>query len=164
MSFGDHLEELRSCMLWALVGVVAGAIVSLVFGKEILAIIFAPLLFVQNANGLPMELLALAPTAGFVAYLKIGILSGLIISMPWVLFHAWNFVAAGLYKNERNLVLKLIPASVVLFVTGVLFFVLHRFAPGAAFLHHLQQNFPDSRSREQQLSALDPPNAGAGRH
>jgi len=121
MSFGDHLEELRSCLMRAFFGVGIGAIVCLLFGKEILAIVFRPLLIVQDANGLQMELQALAPTAGFIAYLKIGFLSGLVLTMPWVIYQAWRFVAMGLYKHERRFVKKLLPASMALFVIGVLF-------------------------------------------
>jgi Tat protein translocase TatC len=121
MSFGDHLDDLRSCLVRALLGVVVGTIISLVFGKEILSIIFAPLFVVQAAHGLPPNLQALAPTAGFIAYLKIGFLAGLILTMPWVLYQIWSFVASGLYAREQRFVRRLMPASVGLFILGVLF-------------------------------------------
>ncbi|MGD2107936.1 MAG: twin-arginine translocase subunit TatC [Phycisphaerae bacterium] len=121
MSFGQHLEELRSCLIRGLAGVVLATIVALIFGKRILEILCLPLLFVQHVNGLPPHLQVLAPTAAFVAYLKIGILSGLILAMPWLLYQMWHFVATGLYKHERRFVQALIPVSVTLFVVGVLF-------------------------------------------
>lgn len=121
MSFGDHLEDLRGCLVKAIIGVVIGVIVSLIFGKEILEIICRPLLIVQHANGLPPRLQVLAPTAAFLAYLKIGFLSGLIITMPWVLYQIWAFVAAGLYAHERRFMRLLVPTSLGLFVVGVLF-------------------------------------------
>jgi len=121
MSFGEHLEELRSRLILALAGVMITTIVALIYGKDILAIICLPLLIVQQLNGLPPNLQVLAPTAAFVAYLKIGFLSGIILSMPWLLYQAWLFVATGLYKHERRFVHLLIPVSVGLFVTGVLF-------------------------------------------
>jgi len=121
MSFGDHLDELRIRMIRALVGAMIGTIVCLIFGKWILEVIFAPLLVVQYRNELPPQLQVLAPTAAFTAYLKIGVLSGLIISMPWVLYQIWAFVASGLFTHERRFVKMLIPASIGLFVVGVLF-------------------------------------------
>ncbi len=124
MSFGEHLEELRSRLILALIGVVLATIVALIFGKDILEIICLPLLFVQHINGLPPHLQVLAPTAAFVAYLKIGLLSGIIVSMPWLLYQLWLFVASGLYKHERRFVRTLIPVSVGLFVVGVLFLYL----------------------------------------
>ena len=121
MSFGQHLDELRSYLIRALVGVLICTIVALIFGRDILQIICLPLLIVQHINGLPPHLQVLAPTAAFVAYLKIGFLSGLILAMPWVLYQMWQFVATGLYQHERRFVRTLIPVSVGLFVVGVLF-------------------------------------------
>lgn len=121
MSFGDHLDELRTRIIRGLIGVVIGTIFSLVFGREILEIIYRPLLKVQYANGLSPGLQALSPTAAFSSYLKIGILSGLIITMPWVLYQVWRFVTPGLYRQERRFVRLLIPTSLGLFVLGVLF-------------------------------------------
>jgi sec-independent protein translocase protein TatC len=124
MSFGDHLEELRTCLIRAFLGVGVGTIVTLIFGREILSITFKPLFAAQVANGLPPSLQALAPTAGFLAYLKIGFLSGLILTMPWVLYQLWKFVASGLYKHEQRFVRRMIPGSLGLFVLGVLFLYL----------------------------------------
>jgi sec-independent protein translocase protein TatC len=121
MSFGDHLDELRNRLLRAIAGVVVGTIVALYFGKDILEILCWPLLIVQHANGVPPHLQVLAPTAAFVAYLKIGFLSGLILTMPWVLYQIWLFVISGLYAHERRFVRSLVPASLGLFVVGVLF-------------------------------------------
>ncbi len=121
MSFGEHLDELRQTLIWALAGVVVGTVICLAIGRHILAVLFQPLLIVQSYNGLPMELQALAPAAAFLAYLKIGFMSGLLLSMPWVLYQAWRFIASGLYPQERRFVRNLVPVSLLLFVLGVLF-------------------------------------------
>lgn len=121
MSFGDHLEELRACLIRALVGIALCAGVTLYFGREILHILYHPLLVVQFANGLQPQLQVLSPTGAFSAYLKIGLFSGLIVAMPWVLYQGWTFVASGLYPRERRFVRRLIPISGVLFAVGVLF-------------------------------------------
>ncbi len=121
MSFGDHLDELRGCVIKALIGVAIGTIGALIFGKQILQIICLPLLVVQYFNGLPPHLQVLAPTAAFTAYLKIGFLSGLIITMPWVLYQIWHFVSLGLYPRERRFLRMIVPISMGLFVLGVLF-------------------------------------------
>lgn len=121
MSFGDHLEELRNCVVLALGGVAACAVICLFFGLEILKIICLPLLAVQAANDLQPTIQALSPTAGFIAYLKIGILSGLILAMPWVIYQVWRFVVTGLYPNERRFFKWLIGPSALLFVLGVMF-------------------------------------------
>ncbi|MGB0716006.1 MAG: twin-arginine translocase subunit TatC [Phycisphaerae bacterium] len=121
MSFGDHLEELRSSVIQALVGVAICAGVCLFFGLQILKIICKPLLAVQAANGLQPTIQALSPTAGFIAYIKIGILSGLILAMPWVIYQVWRFVVTGLYPSERRFFKWLVGPSALLFTLGVMF-------------------------------------------
>ncbi len=70
------------------------------------------------------RLQTLAPADGFVSYMKISLISGLIVSSPWVFYQLWMFVAAGLYHNEKKYVHTAVPFSVALFVLGALFFLL----------------------------------------
>ncbi len=124
MSFGDHLEELRSSLIRALFGVALGTVVAFVFGRDILRVIIHPLLVVQLANGLPPILQVLSPTGAFSMYMKISFLTGLIVAMPWVLHQVWVFVATGLYRRERRFVKLVIPTSMGLFAAGVVFLYL----------------------------------------
>jgi sec-independent protein translocase protein TatC len=65
----------------------------------------------------------LRPADGIISYIKIALISGLILSSPWVFYHIWMFVAAGLYVHEKKYVHTAVPFSAALFVTGALFFV-----------------------------------------
>ncbi len=121
MSFGDHLEDLRSTVIRALVGVVIATVGALACGNGVLEIVFRPLWLVQRANGLQPNLQSLAPSDAFTAYLKMAVMVGLIVSMPWVLYQAWSFVAAGLYSHEKRFAKTLTFASSGLFVAGVFF-------------------------------------------
>ncbi len=121
MSIGDHLDELRKSLIRAMVGVVLGMIVGFTFGKEILGLICKPLLVVQVANGLQPSAQVLAPSATFLAYMKVGILTGLILAAPWIIYQIWTFVAAGLYRQERRFVTAILPGSFGLFALGVAF-------------------------------------------
>lgn len=69
------------------------------------------------------KLIVLAPADPFIGYMKISLISGLIISSPWVFYHLWMFVAAGLYANERRYVRIAVPFSTALFVIGAMFFL-----------------------------------------
>lgn len=142
MSFGDHLEELRSCMIRAIVGLFLGMAICLYFGKTILVVICHPLLYVQYANGLTPHLQALAPSAVFTAYLKIGFMSGAILAMPWLLYQIWVFIASGLYSYEQRFVKRLIPASIVLFFSGVLFLYFIVLPIVLHFFISFNKNFP----------------------
>src|SRR5262245_29513373 len=106
MSFGDHLEELRSCLIRALIGIALASAVALWFGRTVLAVLFWPLFMVQRANVMQPRLQSLSPTDAFSAYFKMSLLAGLIISMPWILHQAWRFVASGLYPRERQFARK----------------------------------------------------------
>jgi sec-independent protein translocase protein TatC len=69
------------------------------------------------------KLIVIAPADAFIGYMKISLISGLIVSSPWVFYHLWMFVAAGLYANERRYVRIAVPFSTSLFVIGALFFL-----------------------------------------
>ena len=121
MSFGDHLEELRTRLIRALLGIALATVISLIFAKRILAFILRPVLVVQLSHGQPAQAQALSPPDAFLTYLKMSILCGLIISMPWVLMQIWRFVSIGLYRREQRYVRMFAPASVLLFAAGVAF-------------------------------------------
>jgi len=121
MSFGDHLEELRSRLIRALLGVCLGTVLSLVFAKHVLALLYRPLLVVLDAHGLQPSLMAIAVADPFMSYLKMAVITGLIVSMPWVLYQVWMFVSAGLYHHEQRFVRLFGPVSLLLFAAGVAF-------------------------------------------
>ena len=57
----------------------------------------------------------------FYTHLKVAIIFGLLFTFPLVLYEAWKFVGAGLYKNEQRYVLTFLPFSLVLFTLGAFF-------------------------------------------
>jgi sec-independent protein translocase protein TatC len=61
------------------------------------------------------------PDEAFMIYLKVSVVTGLVLTSPWVFYQLWMFVAAGLYPHERHYVYKYLPLSVFLFVGGALF-------------------------------------------
>jgi sec-independent protein translocase protein TatC len=64
-------------------------------------------------------LVALAPLEAFMIYFMVCIVTGLVLSSPWVFYQLWAFVAAGLYRHERHYVHKFLPFSIGLFLGGV---------------------------------------------
>jgi sec-independent protein translocase protein TatC len=57
----------------------------------------------------------------FMTYIKVSLISGLILTSPWVIYQLWLFVAAGLYPHERKYVYTYLPTSIGLFLGGVVF-------------------------------------------
>jgi len=78
----------------------------------------------SGSFGVGSRLQTLAPADGFVSYMKISLIAGLIITCPWVFYQLWMFVAAGLYPNEKRYVHMAVPFSAILFVVGALFFLI----------------------------------------
>lgn len=66
------------------------------------------------------KLTTLKVEEGFMAYMKVCFLSGLLLASPWVFYQLWLFVAAGLYPHERKYVHVYLPMSIVLFLSGAL--------------------------------------------
>jgi len=123
MSLGDHLEELRWRLIYAIAGLVIATIICLFFGKQIFDFIQGPYTHLrQNYPELP-KLRYLGPSDAFVVYMKISLISGLIISSPWVFYQLWMFVAAGLFPHEKRYVHIAVPFCAILFITGALFFL-----------------------------------------
>ncbi|MFT5052322.1 MAG: sec-independent protein translocase protein TatC [Chlamydiales bacterium] len=62
-----------------------------------------------------------AASQGFFFYMRVCFMFALFFGGPVLLWQMWQFIAAGLYKRERNLTMRYFPLSVLLFVSGVLF-------------------------------------------
>jgi len=120
MSLGDHLEELRMRLIYALAGILVCAVLGLIFGSKIIAFIEIPYISVMGHEA---RLQILAPADGFISYMKIALVAGFIFSSPWVFYHLWMFVAAGLYPKEKQYVYLAAPFSAGLFIAGAAFFI-----------------------------------------
>ncbi len=121
MTLGEHLEELRARLILALVGFFIGVVACIIFGKHIISFIVGPYFRIVG-NDASSRLIILGPAEGFMSYMKIVMIAGLILSSPWVFYQIWMFVAAGLYPREKRYVYITIPFSVTLFIAGALFF------------------------------------------
>ena len=120
MSLGDHLEELRVRLILAIIGLVIAVIIALFFGKSIISFIEIPYV---NTMGKDARLQSLAPADGFISYMNISLVTGVIAASPWIFYQLWMFVATGLYPHEKRYVYRAVPFSTILFITGALSFI-----------------------------------------
>jgi len=135
MSLGEHLEELRRRIIYSLLGVAAGGIVGLVFGRWIILMMEYPYKVALAKLGQPAEQLAvLSVGAGFDLYMKTAMYCGLLIGAPWIIYQIWAFVSVGLLPRERRAVRFAIPFFVALFLCGATFFVFLVAVPALEFL------------------------------
>jgi sec-independent protein translocase protein TatC len=88
------------------------------FANQIYALLAAPMLAKLPAGG---QMIATAVTTPFFVPMKVAMMAAFVISLPHTLYQIWAFVAPGLYAHEKKLMLPVILASCVLFLTGMAF-------------------------------------------
>lgn len=118
--FVQHLFELRDRLLRSLYGI-AGVLAVLLFypGPSKLYDLLAMPLVKSLPEG--SRMIAVGVVSPFLVPIKVSVMAAIAVSLPWILYQIWAFVAPGLYKHEKKLVLPLVAASTVLFYTGAAF-------------------------------------------
>ena len=86
------------------------------------------------ANDSRVKIKAFGVPETFSIWLKASLVVGALLSSPWVFFHIWSFVAAGLYPHEKNYVHIFLPFSLGLFFLGAATAYLFVFGPVLKFL------------------------------
>lgn len=118
--FVQHLFELRDRLLKAMYGVVVILVVLLFYpGPSGLYDMLAMPLVKALPEG--SKMIAVGVVSPFLVPIKVTVLAAIGLSLPWILYQIWAFVAPGLYKHEKKLVLPLVAASTILFYTGAAF-------------------------------------------
>ena len=110
MPFLEHLAEFRSVLIHSAAACAIGAVAGWWLAPRVLEDLIART--VKHA-------LLLSPLEAFNERVKLALLIGLMLVMPYVLYRIWRFVVPGLLKRERSLVLPSALASMALFAIGV---------------------------------------------
>ncbi|MCE0494951.1 twin-arginine translocase subunit TatC [Vibrio salinus] len=113
-----HLIELRSRLL-KMIGAIFFVFLSLVYFSDNIYEFIASPLIARLPEGTNM--IATDVASPFFTPLKLTIVVALFISIPYVLYQIWGFIAPGLYKHEKKLILPLLVSSSFLFYLGVAF-------------------------------------------
>lgn len=114
----QHLIELRRRLVRVLIAFFALFIVLFQWSGEIYHWLAQPLLERLPAHA---QMIATDVTAPFFVPLKVTLLLAFLLALPYTLYQGWAFVAPGLYRHERRLILPLIVSSVLLFFAGIAF-------------------------------------------
>ena len=122
MSFLEHLDELRTRLIHSVIAVAAGCVIAFIFLDRVFDFVTRPMREMLPAGG---NLVQTEPAEFFMLYLKVGVLVGLLIATPYVIWQLWLFIAPGLYANEKRFAIPFV-------VLGTFFF-----AAGAAFSHYV---------------------------
>ncbi len=118
MPFLAHLVELRDRLLRIVLAVFIIFLGLFPFANELYLHVAEPLL-----SHLPegASMIATEVASPFLTPFKLTLVMAIFLAMPMVLFQGWSFVAPGLYRHERRVVMPLMVVSIVLFYTGMLF-------------------------------------------
>jgi sec-independent protein translocase protein TatC len=118
-SFWEHLTELRKRIIRALLGIIGGMAIVGVYSEEIYRKLMSPVL-----QALPPDQRALHYTSSlepFFVYFKVAMYGGIFVAAPIVLHQLWQFVAPGLYKREKKVVVPFLLFGTLLFYGGAAF-------------------------------------------
>ncbi len=112
MPLVEHLEELRHRIIFSIIAWVLASSAAYYFTPRLIGIF---------TGMVKTKLVFINPMEAFLAYLKIALLLGLFIALPFILYQALAFIVPGLEKHEKKWVLCLVPVAVLLFFSGALF-------------------------------------------
>jgi len=110
-----HLDELRKRIIICLLAVALGGCISFPFGNQILKVLRLPV------SNYIKELAFFSPQEAFMVYVKVAVVSGLIISMPIILLQVWAFISPAIEERFRRYSVIFILFSLVAFALGGLF-------------------------------------------
>ncbi|MGB7160489.1 MAG: twin-arginine translocase subunit TatC [Tepidisphaeraceae bacterium] len=121
MTVGEHLEELRRRMILSLIGFIIALCLCFWFAGDVVTYFCQPLKTALMKHDINPQLITDEVAEGFMVVIQISLVSAAAIASPWILYQLWQFVAAGLYPNERKYVTKFLPLSIALLISGMLF-------------------------------------------
>src|ERR1051325_6985656 len=115
MSFLDHLEELRWRLVKAVLGLLAAVIVCGIFSDWIVnQVILRP----GQLTNPPLKLINTIPYGQITFYMMVVLVSGLILSSPWILYQLWKFVQPGLRPSEQKYISSIVVFTTLCFLVG----------------------------------------------
>lgn len=116
MTFLDHLEELRWRIIYSLIGIVIGTIVSWIFID-----FFIEQILLLPAKQAGLKLQNLKPFGQLFIYFQVAIIIGLILSFPNVVYQLWKFIAPALKQKEKKYIKWIVIFTTFCFLSGVVF-------------------------------------------
>ncbi|MCC2954776.1 twin-arginine translocase subunit TatC [Massilia sp. IC2-477] len=119
-TFISHLVELRDRLVKASIGIAIACAALFIWPgpAQVYDLLAAPMIASLPPGA---KMIATGVVSPFLVPMKVTLLLAFILSLPWVFYQLWAFVAPGLYAHEKRLVLPLVISSSLLFIGGVAF-------------------------------------------
>ncbi len=116
--FVTHLLELRDRVMRAFIGVLVIFVCLFPWANDLYQLISEPLLEVLPDG---QNMIATGVIAPFLAPFKLTLVASIFLAMPVILYQIWSFIAPGLYKREKRILMPMVGSSVLLFYLGAFF-------------------------------------------
>ena len=115
MSILEHLDELRSRLIRIGIVLVVLVCAAWAFSDKILDFLLVPVREHLTKGG---EIVYITPVEPFMALMTASFIVALFFAVPYVLYEVWAFVAPGLYRHERRLVVPFLLSGTLCFAAG----------------------------------------------
>ncbi|WP_326524746.1 twin-arginine translocase subunit TatC [Sphingomonas sp.] len=109
----DHLIELRRRLLWCVASLLVGFFACFYFAKPIFSFLIHPLVVAGQEKVIFTQLFE-----AFLVQIKVAFFAAMMLSFPVIANQLWQFVAPGLYRQEKKALLPFLLATPVLFAAG----------------------------------------------
>ncbi len=119
MTILEHLTELRRRLISSLIAIGACTLAMLALAPQLFNLLREPL--TRLADRESVQLQVLSPVEMFLTYLKLSILAGLFLALPWVMLQIWMFVSPGLYRQEKRWIVPFVTLGSLFFAGGAAF-------------------------------------------
>jgi sec-independent protein translocase protein TatC len=113
-SLWDHIEAFRTHLLRSLLALTVAVVISFIFTQPLIHYLARPV------GGLE-ALKAIEVTESIGVFMKVALLSGVVLALPYIAFEFWLFAAPGLRPRSRSFGLIAIPLATLLFIGGMAF-------------------------------------------
>ncbi|PLX45052.1 MAG: twin-arginine translocase subunit TatC [Deltaproteobacteria bacterium] len=131
VSFTEHLEDLRATVIKSFLAMLAGFILCYIYSRELYGFLIIPLNEAMPKGG---QVAMISVTEGFITFLKVSLLGGVMVASPVIFYQIWKFIAPGLYAHEKRYVWPFVFSATLFFLLGASFAYFVVFPFGLKFL------------------------------
>ena len=114
MPFWDHVEELRRRLLVVLITLAISTLGSFLFADQLITLLAGPVGSIESLQSIEV-------TENVAVFMRVSLLSGVMIAMPVILFELLAFIMPGLKTKERKGILLAVFFGTILFLAGAAF-------------------------------------------
>ena len=123
----DHLKELRKRLIFMIIGFFVCVVVSFLFTNWIINFLTEPIGGLENLQ-------AIEVTESLNVYVKVALLSGFILSLPWIVVQILIFILPGLTSKEKKWIFIFVPLATMFFLSGAVFSFYIMMPPALEFM------------------------------